>query len=124
MVDWNNKEEVLEAVKVHGCVFQYASEQLRNDREIVIEAIKQFYWELEYASEQLKNNRKFMMEAVKENGLVLEYASEQLKNDPKLKYIASLDWKRWNRIFNKMIIFNLFIKLFEKDIVYHIIKYY
>ena len=35
MTDWNNKEEVLEAVKNYGPELQYASEELRADKEVV-----------------------------------------------------------------------------------------
>ena len=37
MTDWNNKEEVLEAVKNNGSVLEYASEELKNDPEFMKE---------------------------------------------------------------------------------------
>jgi hypothetical protein len=39
MTDWNNKEEVLEAVKEDGYDLEQASEELRADREVVMEAV-------------------------------------------------------------------------------------
>ena len=35
MTDWNNKEEVLEAVREDGYAFEHASEELRGDRELI-----------------------------------------------------------------------------------------
>ena len=37
MTDWNNKEEVLEAVKGSGYAFEHASEELKNDPEFMKE---------------------------------------------------------------------------------------
>ena len=73
MVNWDNKEEVIEAVKNDG-----------------------------YARYSIKN------------AYLLRYASEELRNDPKIRYIASVDWKKWNRIFNKMVVVNQFIKIFRE----------
>jgi len=35
VTDWNNKEEVLEAVKEDGDALEQASEELRGDRELI-----------------------------------------------------------------------------------------
>ena len=37
MTDWNNKEEVLEAVREDCYAFEYASEELKNDPEFMKE---------------------------------------------------------------------------------------
>lgn len=39
MTDWNNKEEVLEAVKEDGYAFKQASEELRADKNVVLVAV-------------------------------------------------------------------------------------
>jgi hypothetical protein len=39
MTDWNNKEEVLEAVREDGNDLEDASEELRADREVVLSAM-------------------------------------------------------------------------------------
>lgn len=61
---WNNKEEVLEAVKRNGMALEYASEELKNDKEVVLEAVKQNDWALEYASKELRD--EIIIEKVKE----------------------------------------------------------
>ena len=40
MTDWNDKEEVLTAVRKNGGALQFASEELRADREIVLAAVQ------------------------------------------------------------------------------------
>ena len=83
MTDWNNKEEVLEAVKESGWDLKYAGEELRADKEVVMTAVKQNgYYALEHASEELRGDREVVLAAVKNNGSALEYASEELKKDP------------------------------------------
>ena len=77
----NDREFMLEAVKLTGRALYYASEQLKNDREFILEAVKLNGYALAYASEQFKNDREIVFEAVKQNGHALAYASEQLRND-------------------------------------------
>ena len=60
MTDWNNKEEVLEAVREDGYAFEYASDELKADREAVLAAVQQDA--LEYADDSLKNDPEFMKE--------------------------------------------------------------
>ncbi|SVE06134.1 uncharacterized protein METZ01_LOCUS458988, partial [marine metagenome] len=51
MTDWNNKEEVLEAVREDGSRLERASKELKADKEVVLEAVKNSGYLLEYASE-------------------------------------------------------------------------
>ena len=40
MTDWNNKEEVLEAVREDGHALKRASEELKSVREVVMAAVE------------------------------------------------------------------------------------
>ena len=62
MTDWNNKEEVLEAVKEDGHALKQASEDLRADREVVLAVVKQSRYAIMYANDSLKNDPEFMKE--------------------------------------------------------------
>ena len=62
MTDWNNKEEVLRAIRRRGSALEYASEKLQADKEVVLAAVKQDGFALKYASEELKNDPEFMKE--------------------------------------------------------------
>lgn len=53
-MDWNNKEQVISAVKADGKALYHASSQLKNDREIVLAAVRQNGYALEYVGENLK----------------------------------------------------------------------
>ncbi|WP_064610347.1 DUF4116 domain-containing protein [Streptobacillus moniliformis] len=55
-MDWNNKKEVLKAVKQDGWALEFASEELKNDKEVVMAAVKQNGDALQFASERLRNN--------------------------------------------------------------------
>ena len=40
MTDWNNKKEVLEAVREDGHALKRASEELKADKDVVMAAVK------------------------------------------------------------------------------------
>ena len=104
MTDWNNKEEVLEAVREDGDALQYASEDLKADKEVVLAAVNNWGSALQYASKELRADREVVLVALSTDELIiggdswgldkewvlvennrgsaLEYASEELKNDP------------------------------------------
>jgi hypothetical protein len=52
---------------------------LQNDREVVMEAVKMHGYALCYASEELQGDREVVLEAVKRNGVALGYASAELQ---------------------------------------------
>lgn len=81
-MDWNDREEVLEAVKQNGWSLQYASEDLKRDREIVLTAVKQYGRSLQYAGEELRGDREIVLAAVKRNGYSLQLVNEELRRDP------------------------------------------
>ena len=53
MTDWNNKEEVLEAVKEDGSKLKNASKELKADKEVVLTAVKENSHILEWGSSEL-----------------------------------------------------------------------
>ena len=57
MTDWNNKEEVLEAVEKDIRALKQASEELRADREVVLTAVTKNGHNLEYASNSPDDSR-------------------------------------------------------------------
>ncbi len=58
-MNWNDKQEVLEAVKNDAKALWDASVELRADKEVVLEAVKRDGSALEYASEELKTDKDF-----------------------------------------------------------------
>lgn len=60
----DNREYVIEAVKVQGSLLEFASEELRNDKEIVLTAIQSNPEALEFASDNLKSDRDVVFESV------------------------------------------------------------
>ncbi len=92
-VNWNDKKEVLGAIKDYGGNLERASQELKNDVEIVIEAMKENENYLEYASEELKNNKKVMLEIVE----AIKIKEEREKELKKLvKEVSNLNISRGN----------------------------
>ena len=57
-MDWNNKQEVLEKVKIKGWELEFASDKLKSDKEIALIAVKQYGYAFEFISSKLKDNIK------------------------------------------------------------------
>ena len=76
-----NKEFLLDAMKVDAFLLDYLSEKLKNDHEIVKAAVENNGLSLQFASTELKNNKALVLAAIQENRLALEQASEELKNN-------------------------------------------
>lgn len=55
-----DKEFVMEVVKIYGKALQYASKGLQNDREVVLEAMKKDLYAFNYASKALQNDEKLL----------------------------------------------------------------
>ena len=83
MVDWSNKEEVLEQVKITGTNLNYASTALKGDFDVVLAAVKDYGFAIAYASDELQNNKTIVLAAFNQNEVytVLDYASDEIKND-------------------------------------------
>lgn len=93
-VDWNNKEDVLEAIKNDGEALKYASEELRGDKEVVLTALETnkddfgIKYTLKYASEELRGDREVVLAAINGDGRALKYASKELRQDRELVLTA------------------------------------
>ncbi|WP_302162507.1 DUF4116 domain-containing protein [uncultured Fusobacterium sp.] len=82
-----DKEVVLEAVKVCGSNLEYAP-QFVSDREVVLSAVKSDGLAIEFSSKRFTDDKEIMLEAVKENGKSLNFASERLREDPEVVLAA------------------------------------
>ena len=87
MTDWNNKEEVLRAIRSRrGYLLKYASDELKNDKEVVLAAVQNNGNALEHASEEIRVDKEVVLAAVKQDkwvlGWKLQNADDSLKNDP------------------------------------------
>jgi CxxC motif-containing protein len=83
--EWkNDKEMLIEIVKIHGRNLIYASDRLKNDKDVVLQAIETHAYSIEYASEEMKNNKEVVMAAVKKDGRNLRFASLELRNDKEI----------------------------------------
>lgn len=92
-MDWQNKQEVLQAVSVMGSSLEFVKPPLNNDRDIVIAALKNDPLAIKYASPEFQNDPKFLdevndirnitnaIEMVKKDGLALKFLPEHLKNN-------------------------------------------
>jgi hypothetical protein len=77
----NNKEVVLEAVKVYGFSLKIASDEMKDNKDVVIEAVKQHGWSLEFASDKLKADKDVVLEAVKQNSFALKFIGNSLREE-------------------------------------------
>ena len=80
-VFFDDRDFVLELVKLNGMSLDYASKVFRKDKEIVLEAVKQNGMALYSVSEELRKEKDVVLESVKQNGNALRYTSDEIKND-------------------------------------------
>lgn len=83
----DNKEVMMEALKLHAWSFEYLSDRLRDDKEVAMVAVNRDAKVLKYASDRLRADREVVLTAIRMDTSALEFASEDLKND---RVIASL----------------------------------
>ena len=69
-------------------LFDFVSDELRNDRAFMLGAIAQNGMTLCYASTELNNDKQFVTRAVSNNGYALCYASDELRNDKQVVLAA------------------------------------
>jgi hypothetical protein len=86
MVDWSNKEFVLEAVTRNGWDLEYAHNDLKKDREIVLAAVTRYGLVLQFVHDDLRKDREIVLAAAIQNGYSLYFAHEDLKNDEYFLY--------------------------------------
>ncbi len=63
-----------------------------NDKDIVLENMKILVTSVQYASSELQNDKEFMMQVIAHYGGNIKYASNILKNDKELALIATSNW--------------------------------
>lgn len=86
----DNKAVVLAAITAYsGDELDMAPEELKNDREFVLEAIKLSHEAFKFCSKALQNEYKFQLDALKKNGLVLQYLNK-IYEEPKYNYMQEL----------------------------------
>ena len=84
-----DKDFVIEALSINGCVLEFIDNSFKKDKEIVMQAIKQNGEAFEYADESLKNDKDFVLSAVSIDGnSVLYHSSESFKNDKEVVLAA------------------------------------
>ena len=87
-IDWNNKEEVCEALEKNGYALEYASPRLQDDDEIVLAAVSNAGYALEYASPRLQDDDKIVLTAVSNAPGALRYASSRLQDNEEIVLLA------------------------------------
>jgi hypothetical protein len=87
----NDKEILLAAIKksTYGSAFEYFPSIYKNDREFLLEVLKLNGQVLRMLTENFKNDRELVLAAVQSTNDVLQYASEFLKQDIELIKIAN-----------------------------------
>lgn len=79
MVDWDDKSEVLEAVKKDGRDLAYASEKLKADRNVVFKAVSCNGGALEFVADIHRNDKKIVLESLKGDINNMVWASDEVK---------------------------------------------
>ena len=87
-INWNNREQVLAAVRQNGLALQLAPENLKADREVVMAAVQQDGLALQFAPENLKADREVVMAAMRTNGYALNCASLEFQYDKEVVLAA------------------------------------
>ena len=80
----NNKEFIIPFIKLDGRVLKFLSDVFKDDISIASLAINSEYLPgaaLKYVSDRLKNDKKFVFDSLYENGANFKYAADELKND-------------------------------------------
>ncbi|KAF0974199.1 hypothetical protein FDP41_006809 [Naegleria fowleri] len=71
-----DREFLLEAVKIHPIALEYAPFDVNDDPEFILECIEQNSFALSYATPEIQENTEIVAKAVKQNGFALNYCHE------------------------------------------------
>lgn len=82
IIDWTNREQVLNAVKSNKDALKYAT-FFKDDKEVVLLAVKCNGLAIQYASPRLKNDPEVVFEAIKNNGEALKFVDQKFANSKK-----------------------------------------
>jgi hypothetical protein len=77
----DNKEFMLEAIKINIMALQYASERIKNDKDFIINAIYQDCDAFVIASNELRGNEEVALVAANEHIHMIKFASDKLRDD-------------------------------------------
>lgn len=86
----DNRQIILEAVKINGRALEHADSLLKSDLEIVLEAVIENFNALEFADDSLKDDKDFALKAIQYDIDSLEYMSSQLRDDEDLLFKAAM----------------------------------
>lgn len=84
----NNKDIILQILKLKHVNFNYISEELKDDKDIALHAILKEPSQYLYISDRLKNDEELLKIALQRNGGILEYAPENFKNNKQIVFLA------------------------------------
>ena len=68
---------------------KFTTSNIQDDRDIVLNCVKIRGYSLKNASPELRNDREIVLAAVRNSGYALKFASPELQNDPELVRIAN-----------------------------------
>lgn len=75
----NDKEVVLEKVRLCGHALQFAGKKLRSDEEVVLAAINKDSFALQYASQELRDDLRVVLAAAKGAVDSFRFASDRVR---------------------------------------------
>ena len=78
---YDDKKYVLDAVRIRGYGFKFASDTLKKDKEFLIEAIRINVYVYLYIDDSLKRDRDIILETVRRDGLFLEHMPNDVQDD-------------------------------------------
>lgn len=90
VADWDNRIQVLAAVKRNGFNLQHASEALRATKEIVVAAVTDEGCALRFASPELRDTRSVVMRAIERDPYAYYHASAALRADKEVALRAGV----------------------------------
>jgi hypothetical protein len=88
--DWDNRIQVLAAVKRNGFNLQHASEALRGTKEIVVAAVTDEGGALRYASPELRDDKSVVMRSIESDPYAYYHASAALRADKQIALRAGV----------------------------------
>ena len=90
----DNKEIILEAVKINGWALKYASPRLKDNKEVVMEAIKNDEFAVMFASDRLKNDRDIANECLSRDGMTYSYLGNEITGNSEKEIIKNNPWEK------------------------------
>jgi len=78
-IKYTTKEDALKAITNYKYSIEYASDELLEDKNFILEVVKIDGWFLKYASDELRADRNFLLECVKQNSHILEPLADSRK---------------------------------------------